>query len=691
MKKSNVLDQLVSQLVDDEFLENIHKGEHEYISSSNSEFTDWDVKKDDPIEYFDSTLSYELTGYRPVNETQGLDFDPNWFTEAKQCKINTGQYCPYKEGTKKHIDFWKEQYRLCNEGMTSHGYTITGDNYFFLNFYRLKDVQVNTAGGGRQVGFPSFFSKQYEYFHYIDLCRKTGHDVIALKARGVGFSEIAASLGVRLYTTVKNAKVVYTAYSNNYLEKLLDKCWTQLEFLNADTENGMKHLRQKYNSDTHKRASLLNKDREEYGWMSDIQGIVADEPRKLRGDRVDLLFFEECFGRDTRVIMSDHSYKNIQDIEVGDQVLGIDGKPRTVIHTNTGIDFLYPLKWNGQYRCRVTGDHPIAHIAPKDYNMDYYKPSLRTINNSKYSGLGRVYKPILLEGEGEIEDLDPYLFGCWLGGGYTHTPYIAYQYRLRKKEPNKNRYLNPAFCYIDKNYDVRLLKEDSPDLNFDYLEVESFTKALNKYNQIGNPHIPLEILNCSADYRRRIIAGFLDITGRVEEVYGELRKIYIVQLVNTQVMFVMNELFQTLGISIKKYSNKKTRYKVQNKHITYHYQEYSLFGNINNLPVLRPNLEIEHNRTVMNLSYLRVNKKDPVYDQYFGITLEETGDKDTDGYFMVDDYTIVHNCGSFQGLIKTYLQSNALVEILGVRFGVRFVWGEDQCSIKILLIRGNLI
>lgn len=185
MKKSNVLDQLVSQLVDDEFLENIHKGEHEYISSSNSEFTDWDVKKDDPIEYFDSTLSYELTGYRPVNETQGLDFDPNWFTEAKQCKINTGQYCPYKEGTKKHIDFWKEQYRLCNEGMTSHGYTITGDNYFFLNFYRLKDVQVNTAGGGRQVGFPSFFSKQYEYFHYIDLCRKTGHDVIALKARGV--------------------------------------------------------------------------------------------------------------------------------------------------------------------------------------------------------------------------------------------------------------------------------------------------------------------------------------------------------------------------------------------------------------------------------------------------------------------------------------------------------------------------
>lgn len=55
----------------------------------------------------------------------------------------------------------------------------------------------------------------------------------------------------------------------------------------------MKHLRQKYNSDSHKKASLLTKDREEFGFMSDIEGFVVDKPRKLRGDRVDRLFFEE--------------------------------------------------------------------------------------------------------------------------------------------------------------------------------------------------------------------------------------------------------------------------------------------------------------------------------------------------------------------------------------------------------------
>ena len=56
----------------------------------------------------------------------------------------------------------------------------------------------------------------------------------------------------------------------------------------------MRHVRQRYNSDDHKRASKLNKQREESGFMSEILGIVAEIPRKLRGDRADLLCFEEA-------------------------------------------------------------------------------------------------------------------------------------------------------------------------------------------------------------------------------------------------------------------------------------------------------------------------------------------------------------------------------------------------------------
>ena len=156
--------------------------------NSTQDFYYWDITASMPIEFFDSNLRYEISGYRPINETQGLDFNPDWFTEARQVKIETGVYCSYPKGSKKYMDYWKEQYRRCNEGYISHGYRITGDNYFFLNFYRLKDIStVKIAGSGRKSAFPSFYAKQYEYFHYIEICKLTGHDVCALKARGVKY------------------------------------------------------------------------------------------------------------------------------------------------------------------------------------------------------------------------------------------------------------------------------------------------------------------------------------------------------------------------------------------------------------------------------------------------------------------------------------------------------------------------
>ena len=49
-------------------------------------------------------------------------------------------------------------------GYTVNGYRITGDNYYFLNYYRMQVVgDTNSkAGEGRDESFPSFIAKQYE-------------------------------------------------------------------------------------------------------------------------------------------------------------------------------------------------------------------------------------------------------------------------------------------------------------------------------------------------------------------------------------------------------------------------------------------------------------------------------------------------------------------------------------------------
>ena len=257
----------------------------------------WDISIDDDIKCFDSRLSYELTGYKPINKTQSLDFNPAWFTKPADTYKETKKYCQFAVGSKSYRDFWQEQYVKCRDGMVFNGYTITGDHYYFLNFYRLEDLTSATkAGGGRKMDFPKFFVAQYEYFHYIELCKRLRKDAIGLKARGVGFSEIAAGIVANTYNCRSGSMCVIAAQQDNYLNKTLSKVWTQLNFCNEHTDGGFFKLRQKKDTETNKRASIIRKingEEVETGWMSEINGINADKPNKIRGDRTDILLYEE--------------------------------------------------------------------------------------------------------------------------------------------------------------------------------------------------------------------------------------------------------------------------------------------------------------------------------------------------------------------------------------------------------------
>lgn len=157
--------------------------------------------------------------------TDGLDFDPEPFTEAARIYSTKGSYTEFPPGSKPYNDYWKEQMRRCTEGYTIGKYRITGDHYFFLNFYRMQTANLGNvkAVTGRNESFPSFLSKQYEFFHYVEMCEYLGNDVCMLKARGLGFSEILACLGVRPFTTTRKFRTVYTADSDAHLNPTLTK------------------------------------------------------------------------------------------------------------------------------------------------------------------------------------------------------------------------------------------------------------------------------------------------------------------------------------------------------------------------------------------------------------------------------------------------------------------------------------
>ena len=55
--------------------------------------------------YFDPELSYEITGYRPITMTDGLDFDPAPFREAATTYEKFKYYTNYKAGSKPYKEY----------------------------------------------------------------------------------------------------------------------------------------------------------------------------------------------------------------------------------------------------------------------------------------------------------------------------------------------------------------------------------------------------------------------------------------------------------------------------------------------------------------------------------------------------------------------------------------------------------
>lgn len=88
-----------------------------------------------------------------------------------------------------------------------------------------------------------------------------------------------------------------TAYDSVKLNKTLEKVWGALTFLNDKTDGGFFKLRQVSDTSLLKKSSYykyVNGQKVEDGWMSQIEGIVADKPSKVRGDRAEIVMFEEA-------------------------------------------------------------------------------------------------------------------------------------------------------------------------------------------------------------------------------------------------------------------------------------------------------------------------------------------------------------------------------------------------------------
>ena len=68
----------------------------------------------------------------------------------------------------------------------------------------------------------------------------------------------------------------------------------------------------------------------------------------------------KCLGRGTKVVMFDGSLRNVEDIKVGEQLMGHDSSPRNVLSTTSGTEQMYWVKQNKAIDYRVNESHILS-------------------------------------------------------------------------------------------------------------------------------------------------------------------------------------------------------------------------------------------------------------------------------------------------------------------------------------------
>lgn len=358
----------------------------------------------------------------------------------------------------------------------------------------------------------------------------------------------------------------------------------------------------------------------------------------------------KCFAKGTKVVMFDGSLKNIEDIIVGDELMGIDNQKRTVLSLHSGIDEMYEVEQKLFKNYVVNSKHDI-----------YFKKWKRT----KINGKNKVFyddslsKEIRMSAEElfkknnyYFEDMygcgvdgwdlsekclsiEPYFLGYWLGDGNRLDTRIAtidketveylkeYASRLGLKVTNQN------------NSIIYSIVSNSKKSKSNYLLNE--LKRLNLYK---NKHIPQEYMTSSRKQRLELLAGLLDSDGHNPK--GKINTYIFYQKDENLIKQVQN-LCWSLGFraNITK-SEYKTKYTSTGVAATY---VLHISGKVHQIPCkIKRKISIEH---CVNKSPQRrgIKLKKIGSGEYFGFMC------DKDHLFLLEDGTIVSNsmewCFSF--------------------------------------------
>lgn len=343
-----------------------------------------------------------------------------------------------------------------------------------------------------------------------------------------------------------------------------------------------------------------------------------------------------CLSYGTKILMFDGSYKEVQDIVVGDKLMGIDSTPRTVLELKRGREQMYWIHQNKGMSYRVNESHILStkHHKKGLVNQTVLEYLSHKTSARDYKG----YKSNLIEFPEKELKIDPYFLGLWLGDGTTSNfPNIT------NNDIEIEQYLKENF--IIKGVWKKKNNETSKTYNL-YKEgiSEEFKKyfGINNKSNLKSKFIPKDFIVNSSENRKKLLAGLIDTDGYIDAKKKEYEIITKSKQLAKDIVFLVRSLGFYVNCRIKNATctNCKEKY----------YKVWRITFSVDrDLPIRVERKKVLELSKFKNRLHTGLRIEKDIVDNYYGFTL------DKDNLFILEDFTVTHNSGK-TSIIK-YLEN----------------------------------
>jgi replicative DNA helicase len=343
----------------------------------------------------------------------------------------------------------------------------------------------------------------------------------------------------------------------------------------------------------------------------------------------------KCLGKGTKVLMYDGSLKAVENISVGELLMGDDSMPRKVLSLARGREMMYWIRQKHGIDYRVNESHILSLKRSRNEGQFKHgdvlniKLSEYLTKSDKWKTNYKGYKSAI---DFEYQDVpvDPYFLGLWLGDGKSDSSRIYTQDEevvefLHKYADKTEQYVS---VYQDKDkcpaYTITGGKTQQA-------RNDSIQSKLRELDLLNNKHIPSIYLSNNKSIRLQLLAGLVDSDGYVNSKYGstiEITSKY--EHLARQIKFLCDTLGYRTSIKEKRASISSIGFESTVWRVRFN-------GNIDEIPtkIKRKYAKEWTDKRDWQVTGITV-EKDKV-DDYYGFEI------DGNRLFLLEDCTVTHN------------------------------------------------